>query len=319
VINKEYTIPVADPKPISELISEIQNLPIDAKMVDSGGFVVYLSKAEQIPSIMHEVGRQRETAFRSVGEGTGKSLDLDEYDDYYYHLLLWNHDANELVGGYRLGPADEIIEKHGIKGLYTSTLFNFDEKLTSMINPSVELGRSFIRQEYQRNYSPLMLLWKGIGQFVVRNPKYRNLFGPVSISNSYDTTSKEMMVSFLEANHLNENLAGNVSPRNPMTFCASVGSECLESCLSGVKTLEELDKLIKEREGGIRSIPILVKQYLQMGGKMLGFNIDPDFNDSLDAMVLVDLATTEPRLLRRYFGNEGTISFLKYHGVETKE
>jgi putative hemolysin len=288
-------------------------------MTDSGGFIVYLAQANEIPAIMHEVGVQREIAFRSVGEGTGKSLDLDEYDNYYYHLLLWNQDTNELVGGYRLGPADIILDKYGIKGLYTSTLFNFDEKLISMINPSVELGRSFIRKEYQRNYSPLMLLWKGIGQFVVRNPQYRNLFGPVSISNSYATTSKEMMVSFLEANHLNENLAGNVSPRNPMTFCASEDGECLESCLSGVKTLEELDKLIKQREGGIRSIPILVKQYLQMGGKMLGFNIDPDFNDSLDAMVLVDLVTTEPRLLRRYLGNEGTESFLKYHGVDAKE
>ena len=140
----------------------------------------------------------RELTFREAGEGTGRSVDLDRFDLYYMHLFLWDKEKSELVGAYRLAPVDRVIERFGTKGLYTSTLFTYKETFFRHMGDAVELGRSFVRTEYQKSYFPLFLLWKGIARFMGLNPQYRILFGAVTISDMYSPASRQLIVSFLK-------------------------------------------------------------------------------------------------------------------------
>jgi putative hemolysin len=162
--------------------AEIARLPPDLCLVESGAFQVFCAEARQIPSALREIGRLREASYRAVGEGTGRAVDLDSFDERYLHLFSWDRSRHRIAGAYRIGQTDRIAAAHGVDGLYTRTLFKYDERLITRLSPALELGRSFVTTDYQRNYNALLLLWKGIGQFVVRHPKYRVLFGPVSIS-----------------------------------------------------------------------------------------------------------------------------------------
>ena len=143
-----------------------------------------------IPNIIREIGRLREVTFREIGEGTNKSIDLDEYDIYYHHLFIWDTEAKLIVGAYRIGLGDEIFYSMGKKGFYVAELFKIKEQFTPVLKKSLELGRSFIRKEYQQKPLPLFLLWKGILKYLIDNPRYRYLIGPVSISNTFSKFSK---------------------------------------------------------------------------------------------------------------------------------
>ncbi len=213
--------PIAPPEPSAWFNAEIATLPAEALLCSCGEFQVYAADAVQIPHLLREIGRQREISFRQVGEGTGTALDLDRFDQYYQHLFLWNREKCELVGAYRLGKTDVIVRQYGIGGLYTSTLFRYDASLLEHTGPMLELGRSFIRPEYQRSHSALYLLWRGIGLCVVRNPRYRFLFGAVSISDEYSTMSRQLMTTFLTANHWHDDLTSCVSPLYPIERAAS--------------------------------------------------------------------------------------------------
>src|SRR5437899_4529059 len=171
--------------PQNVLVRDIEALPITQLLTESSEFAVYAARASEMPHLLEELGRLREVTFRAAGEGTGKSADLDQFDDYYWHLLLWSKEKKELAGAYRAGNTDEIIRSHGIKGLYTNTVFRYDERLFMKIGSALELGRSFVRPEYQRQYAPLLQLWKGIARFVASRPQTPVLFGAVSISNEY--------------------------------------------------------------------------------------------------------------------------------------
>jgi len=177
-----------------------------------------------VPNTLREIGRLREITPRH-GEGTGKAIDLDEFDSDYLHLFIWEKDKHEVVGAYRLGQTDVLMKKFGPAGFYTRTLFNFDARLLQRIGTGLEMGRSFVRIEYQRAYAPLLLLWKGIGTYCVLNPKYKTLFGPVSISNDYQTVSRQLMVRFLQANHRPADATALVRPRNPFRTSRIAGFE----------------------------------------------------------------------------------------------
>jgi len=303
---------VAPPQDPRLLRREIDALPREQAMAATGELAVMLVHAEQCPHLMQEIGRLREITFREVGEGTGKSLDLDRFDEYYKHLAVWNAEKGELVGAYRLGLTDEILTRFGKGGLYTSTLFRFESEMLRKINPAIELGRSFVRAEYQRNYAPLMLLWKGIGQFVFRNPRYKLLFGPVSINEEYNSTSRQLMMWFLKENNYMRELAELVQARTPAEPTAISG---LDAGAPGSlpADIEELSALVSEIEADQKGVPILLRQYLRLGGKLLGCNIDPDFSNVLDALLLVDLTETDPRILFRYMGREDAEKFLACH------
>ena len=309
-----HSAPIASAEPLELLVQEISGLGVEELMCENGEFQVFIAPTARIPHVVHELGRQREIAFRGVGEGTGKPLDLDKFDAYYYHLFLWNKAKQEIAGAYRLGRTDEILPRFGVKGLYTQSLFRVHIAEMPEFVQGLELGRSFVRAEYQRSFSPLMLLWKGIGQFIVRHPQYRYLFGPVSISDDYTTMSRQLMVAFLEANHFSTDLAKQVKARQPLRLQTRPETDP-RKCACRVADLDELAALIVELEQGSKGIPILLKQYLNLGARLLGFNVDPEFSNVVDGLILVDLTKTKAKVLEKYMGKDGLAGFLAFHGV----
>jgi putative hemolysin len=301
--------PIAAPIESERIAAEISRLAPDRTLVEAGEFSVLLARAAEIPNGIAEIGRLREATFRKVGEGTGKKVDLDTFDQYYWHLFVWNKTRLEIVGAYRLGPSAEILERGGIDGFYSSSLFHWNHAFLRRIEPAVELGRSFVRVEYQKNFAPLLLLWKGIGQFLVRNPQYKILFGPVSISNDYTAASRQLMVMFLNGFCRSRALAPLVRPRHPYRRRPSkLASELLGTA---VRDIEDLSTLIADVETDRKGVPILLKQYLKLGGEIVTFNVDRNFANALDGLIVVDLRKTEIRVLERYMGKEGAARFMK--------
>src|ERR1700733_4273781 len=291
------------------LAAEVAKLPPERTLVQTEDFSILLAKADEIPNVLNEIGRLRETAFRQVGEGTGKPIDLDRFDDHYWHLFVWNRHSGEVVGAYRLGPSDEILPCFGPKGFYTSQLFQWKRTFLDRISPALELGRSFVRPEYQKTYAPLLLLWKGIGQFLMRNPQYKLLFGPVSISNGYTAASRQLMVKFLSAYRQSPELAPLVRARNPFRKRSSKFTD--ELIGASVWDIEELSTLIADVETDRKGVPVLLKQYLKLGGELVAFHVDRRFADALDGLIIVDLRKTDLRVLERYMGKDGAAQFLK--------
>jgi putative hemolysin len=293
---------VVPPEPVDgadnpeALADEISSLPPDRLLLESSDFQVFLVTAQEAPLALGEIGRLRELAFRHAGEGTGRARDLDRFDPYYLHLFVWHKERREIAGAYRLAGTDTHCG-----GLYTSTLFNYGEDFLRRMGPALELGRSFVRLEYQKSFSPLLLLWKGIGKFVAASPRYRRLFGPVSISSRYQSLSRQLMVAFLERTAQLEEWAHLVRPRH-----GAPQPPALPAC----RDLDELSDLVAEIEPDHAGVPVLLRQYLRLGGKLLGFNIDPEFSDFLDGLIVVDLARTERKLLERYLGRNEAQQFL---------
>lgn len=297
---KASTEPIAAAVDSELLQSEIEALPPDRKLADAGEFSVYYAKCHEAPNVLFEIGRLREIAFRDAGEGTGKAIDLDSCDAYYLQLFLWNNQTREIAGAYRIGPTDTILERYGKNGLYTSTLFAFADRFLHDLGDALELGRSFVRVEYQKSYTPLLLLWKGIGAYVARNPRYKILFGPVSISNDYQPVSRQLMVNFFRR----DDRAPLVKARSP--FRAPATSR-------GNWDVEDLSAMVADIESDQKGIPVLLRHYLKMGGELLGFNVDRNFSDSLDGLIVVDLTRTDKKMLNRYLGVESSTRFLEYH------
>lgn len=302
---------IAAAVPTENVLAEIQKL----KLLDENkDFSVHVADACEIPNLLREVGRLREVTFRAVGEGTGKSVDLDGFDHYYKHVLLWSKGKQELVGAYRLGLTEEILPRLGTSGLYTSTLFRYDERLFDHFGPALELGRSFVRPEYQRQYAPLLMLWRGIGRFLAANPHLTILFGAVSISSRYNRVSRELIVRFFRGREKDPVLRGLITPRRPFRSGWIRPGDCPSTC-TRLKDLDELADPIADVESDGKGVPILIKQYAKLGGRLLSFNVDRDFSNVLDGLVMVDLRQTDPAVLERYVGKDGIRAFQRYHGI----
>ena len=300
--------------PSSLLHNEIDALPESNQLVDTRKFAVYIAESTLIPECLREIGRLREITFREVKEGTGKSIDLDQFDSYYLHLFLWNKTAHELVGAYRLGLADVILRQYGQAGLYANTLFKFKRGFLQQLGDAIELGRSFIRSEYQKEYNCLALLWRGIGQFIIRNPRYNMLFGPVSISHDYHAVSKKLIVQFLRQYKSDSELSRYVSPRVP--FRSWKGKAFIkQSFHSFVRDIDDISLLISEIEKNGRGVPILLRHYLKLNGTLLDFNVDKKFSHVVDGLMLVDLINTDIKLLKRFMGKKGLSVFARYNNM----
>ena len=306
--------PVAEPSPQSALVEEIAGLPADRCLAANSEMAVYLGMAKEIPQLLLEVGRLREVTFRLAGEGTGKARDLDSFDGYYWHVLLWHKTKQELVGAYRAGSTKQILSERGVAGLYTSTLFRYDEQLFEKLGPALELGRSFVRPEYQRQYAPLLLLWKGIARLVATRPEIPVLFGAVSISNDYTQASREMIYRFFESRMQEDNLAGLIVPRRKFRPAFLRPWDCQAMCRA-LRDLDELSQPITDIESDGKGLPILLRQYAKIGGKLLGFNVDRKFSNVLDGLVVVDLRQTDPSVLERYMGKDAAAKFRSIHGL----
>lgn len=304
--------PTLAPRAADALLRDIHSL---SPLLESGEFRVFLAPAESLPAVLPEIGRLRETAFRAAGEGSGKTLDLDRFDPHYLHLFLWDARRRAVAGAYRIGLADRITARLGVSGLYTASLFEYGQEFLTCLGPALELGRSFITPEYQRAFAPLLLLWKGIGRYIARNPQYKVLFGPVSISNRYRSVSRSLMVSFLER-HLSLRAAPVlVASRRPFRPRRANGPRDAGWSVPGLD-IDDLSAAIADIEPTGAGVPVLLRQYVKLGGKLLGFNVDPQFADALDGLILVDLTRTKPKVLERYLGAAEAAAFLRYHEMK---
>ncbi len=303
--------PVCSQLPISELTADLDSLPPEKRLLSHNEFDVYCAKAEDIPCILHEIGRIREITFRQVGEGTGLTLDVDKFDQEYLHLFIWDRENNKLVGAYRLGLVDQIQPRFGIKGLYSSTLFNYQTQFINKMGKSIEMGRSVVAQEYQKSMAPLLLLWKGIGSFISRNPDYTHLFGPVSISNDYSDEARQLLAQTMALHYYDYDQAKLVAATNPLKTKGP--HDWNQSLLSALADMQLLSKVISRMDEG-KGVPVLLRQYLGLNGKFVCFNVDADFNDALDGLIVVDLRKVEEKTLARYMGRETASHYLKYHG-----
>ncbi len=315
-VNTDNYEEIIDPVSSDLLKKDVDGLGEKQLLLNNSEYDVYYASYKQIPNIIREIGRLREYSFRATDEGTGKSIDVDKYDEYYMHMFVWQRDKQEVVGAYRLGKTDDIIKEFGQNGLYTTTLFKMKPDFFKEISPALEMGRSFVRPEYQRSFAPLLLLWKGIGHYVVKFPKYKILFGPVSISNDYKNSSRNLMVKFLTLNNFLPDLAKQVKPKMPFKADDKNGWKPEEADAEPLIDIDDVSDVISFVESDAKGVPILIKQYLKLGGKMLGFNIDPDFADALDGLILVDLTKTDPSILVRYMDKEGMAKFVAYHSKE---
>ena len=300
--------------PREEIEAALAALPKDAFLLSGSGLDVYMAPLAPDNPIMREIGRLREITFRAVGEGTGRATDVDVYDPHYRHLFLWDPKERRLVGAYRLGLAPEIVPKFGVEGLYTHSLFRYSRQLIDRCQPCIEMGRSFVRPEYQRAFAPLMMLWKGIGAFIARNPDYHSLFGPVSISSAYRDESRSMLLRSLRLSNFAGELARFVRPIRPPRRGRRAewkGKDYEEM----IANTDLVSSIISDLESDRKGIPILVKQYLKLGGRILAFNVDPDFGDCVDGLILVDLRRTDAKVRAHYMGADADAAFRAHHGL----
>lgn len=270
------------------ITGEIEKLPEHCLLTAQGDFRVFCVDSEQIPLSLPEIGRLREISFRAVGEGTGKERDLDDFDNYYKQLVIWDQATKRIVGGYRMGEISKLLESKGLEGLYISSLFSIDPEFNPVLAQSLELGRSFIIPEYQKKRLPLFMLWKGILFYLLTNSVYRYLIGPVSISKFYSGISKSVIVEFVSSYYFLPEFAQYVKPRTP--FKPELRKVDLKRILKDLgDDVEKLDNFIEQIEPNHFRLPVLLKQYVRQNARFIGFNLDPNFNDALDGLMLLDV------------------------------
>lgn len=279
--------PIAPPGDAQVIAREVESLPQDHVLLTQGDFTVYVAQKAQIPQTTMEIGRLRELTFREVGEGTGFARDLDGYDEYYWHLFIWDMKLRSIAGGYRIGAGEIIFREKGIKGFYISSLFKIDEGFGPVLAQSAELGRSFVLSQYQKKRLPLFLLWKGILVFLMRHPSCRYLLGPVSISKFYSDFSKSLIVAFVKERYYDEDHARFIVPRKP--FTVPLRDINLETALKDLPDIHALENFLEHIEPDYFRLPVLLKQYIRQNARFIGFNLDPAFNDALDGLMLLDL------------------------------
>jgi putative hemolysin len=310
--------PIAKPLPPEKLQADILALPPDACLLRQGDTEVYIATHAQLPHVMQEIGRGREVSFRSAGGGALKALDLVPQDEYYHHLFIWNKKDRIIVGAYRLGLADQIIPRLGHRGLICSSLFEFKPDFVKTLNPGMELGRSYILPEYQKNYSSLLLLWAGILTFIARNPKYNIIFGSVGLTQgaTYAPASRTLIVNFMREQHGNAGLSVQIEPEVPFKGVSLSGLTSREIS-SLVHDIEDVSTLVTGLETDGRGVPILFKHYVRMNAKLLDFGVWTSHGDAVVGFMIADLTTADPKFLRRYMGAEGYQNFQRHHGLVT--
>lgn len=300
---------IIPPVAVSELLADLGGLDESACLLRHKGYEVWLAGADRIPGILREIGRLRETAFRAAGEGTGHAVDLDEFDNWYRHMFIWHAERQEVIGAYRLGFSEDIYPVHGLAGFYTFRLFDYDDDFIRRVSPCLEPGRSFVRIEDQRSFLPLLLLWRGMAAIAARDPRYRRLFGPVSISADIPPLFRWLLAESLLKFHGRPDLSPRVRSRRPLAPGAHT-----PDLMAGLADCNGLEDLLARFAPGLR-LPVLIRQYLTLNGSLLAFSVDPEFNNTLDGLVLVDLDQVGEQTLSRYMGVEETRRFLNLSGI----
>lgn len=279
---------IIDETPLDAILMDVERAKHRDLICEQDHYKVFLSGAKHIPNVLREISRLREITFRAVGEGTNKSFDSDEYDIHYKHLFIWDDEANKIVGAYRIGLGDVLYRRYKKKGFYLNELFKISNDFTPILKNCLELGRSFITLEYQRKPLSLVLLWKGVNEFLRKeNYRYKYLIGPVSISNSFSNLSKDLLVDFITKHHFDNELAKYITPRKRYDFTYEGEAKELRNMEMG--DIKVLDGLIADIETSHQKIPVLLKKYLKQNAKIISFNVDPKFNNSLDGFLVMNV------------------------------
>ncbi len=279
--------PIITPTDKTLLINEVFGLA-KYKVLEVGSLHTYYVPAASMPNCLREISRLREITYREVGEGTGKSNDTDQFDNYFHHLFLWDAELSHIAGAYRIGLGKEIIEKYGLEGFYLSTLFELDKKFVPLLSHGIELGRSFIIKEYQKKHTVLLALWKSILEILIRH-NYHFLIGPVSLDGRYSETIKGLLIEFLKEYYLDVDMAPFVKNKNQTEFTIDPSIDIAEFKKFTNGNFGKLDQYLQAIDPTY-STPVLYRQYANLiNGKALGFNVDPLFNNCLDTLMLVDL------------------------------
>ncbi len=261
----------------------------DCRLLQSKNYEVFLAQEKDMPFILKEIGRQREITFRAIGEGTNNAIDLDVFDSYYHHLFLWDDTEKCIVGAYRMGMGSEIFKKYGIDGFYLQDLFRVEPELYAMMENSIEMGRAYIVKEYQQKPMPLFLLWKGIVHTTLRHPEHKYLIGGVSISNQFSNFSKSLMIEFMKSNYWDPYVAQYIRPKKE--FKVQLKDADKEFVFDATQAdLNKFDKLIDEVEPGSLRLPVLIKKYIKQNAKVVAFNVDPLFNNSVDGLMYIKIS-----------------------------
>ena len=303
IFNTEQTIihPVNPEVVANELHDNINlGLTIDGKSI----FLVDYSKAK---NVILEISRLRELTFRKVGEGTNKPFDMDIYDIYYKHIVLWDEENREIIGSYRLGSTKEIIDTYTKKGLYNSSQFVLTDYFDEILEQSIEVGRSFIQQKYWKS-NALDYIWQGIGAYLSDKPEIKYLWGAVSISNSYSELAKGLIIQYYRKWY-----SGNQFLVKPI-FEYEISSKILDdvnSFLVGNDHTEDLKFLKLALKNIGFSIPVLYRKYTELteygGSTFISFCIDHHFNNSIDGLILVDLQRLKSEFRERYYKTRSLI------------
>ncbi|KAF2507479.1 GNAT family N-acyltransferase [Flavobacterium foetidum] len=281
---------IVTPANESKMIDEVQALrDNDSRFLQSKNYEVFFADAKSIPNILHEIGRLREITFREVGEGTNESIDLDQYDQYYHHMFLWDDETKKIAGAYRMGLGSEIYPKYGIEGFYLTDLFRFEPELHDMMHKSIEMGRAFITREYQQKPMPLFLLWKGIIHTTLRHPEHKYLVGGVSISNQFSDFSKSLMIEFMKSNYYDPYIAQYIHPKK--AYKVKLKDADKDFIFDEAESdLNKFDKIIDELEPGNLRLPVLIKKYIKQNARVVAFNVDPLFNNAIDGLMYIRIA-----------------------------
>ena len=280
---------IIDETPTLDIVNEVERLSKNDKMLfRNGNYEVFFATYSEIPSIMREIGRQRELTFRKIGEGSNLPFDLDEFDEHYHHLFLWDSQAKKLAGAYRMALGCEVMKKHGIDGFYTSSLFEFGPELRPFFRKVIEMGRAYISTEYQQKPLPLFLLWRGIVHVCLRNPEHKFLMGGVSISDKFSEFSKSLMIEFMRSHYYDSAVAQYIHPKNE--FKVKLKDRDKHLFFDEVESdLNKLDKIIDDLEPEMR-LPVLIKKYIKQNAKVISFNVDPSFNDAIDGLMYIRIS-----------------------------
>lgn len=282
------------------------------RLIEHEEFDVYCAPYEKLGTMMDQIAIAREFSFRAVGEGTGLSKDSDEFDPHYLHLFLWDKALHRIAGAYRVGLVDEIVAAHGVKGLYSRSLYQYDESFIRQLGSAIEMGRSFIHPDYQRRPVSLNLLWRGIGAILVERPQYHTLFGSVSISRDYSDLARSLIADTLLTNFKANEFAPLVKPMTPLKVKNRVWTSHMLTELANVKML---GKLIGRCDPG-KAVPVLLRHYLSLNGKMVCFNIHSSFSESLEGLIIVDARQTDRKTLSRFLGAQGYDHFMSFHTLQ---
>lgn len=290
---------IAAPESRQLLKREIQSCELLGSTAD--GKRIHLYRHSEDSCLMREIGRLRELTFRSVKEGTGFRRDIDAYDSYYDHVVLWDEDDLEIVGAYRMVPAARALaEGKKSPALYSQTLFDFTTDMQPVLEQGLELGRSFVQPRYWGKRS-LDYLWFGIGAYLRKHPELRYMFGPVSISQDYPDHAKDLLVCFYS--HYFGCEQPLAQARRPYRFqgeeVCRLASQLL--CDDYRSAFAEMKKALMQ--AGC-SVPTLYKQYTELceagGVRFAAFNVDADFADCVDGLIVVDIDRIKPSKKERY-------------------